>query len=132
MIHYVYTTARGLCRTVHAENHLMAWNLARKKHKPAVLLNLDGDGWTESNGWPGCVREKGADVEPAHARNLYFKACLAEIPNARVDMSAIASHGYPCLAMQRLLVERGLWDDGEPGLTDLGRAFAKWIAGGAR
>lgn len=132
LIHYVYTTARGLCRTVHAENHVMAWNLARKKHKPFKLLNLDGEGWSESSRWPGCSRDEVADLEPAHARDLYFKACLAELPTARDAMPTIVAGRYPDLSEQRLLDERGLWDGSEPGLTDLGRAFAEWIAGGAR
>lgn len=132
MTHYVYTTARGLCRTVHAENHVMAWNIARKKHKPVALLSLEGGGWVESGHWPGCVREKGAAWTAEHALDLYFKACLAEIPTARDAMPTIVAGRHPDLSEQRLLLERGLWDDAEPGLSDLGRAFAEWIAGGAR
>lgn len=108
----------------------MAWNIARKKHKPVALLSLEGGGWVESGHWPGCVK-RGAAWTAEHARNLYFQACLAEMPTAREDMPRFAAGKYPPLATQRVLLERGLWDDTEPGLSPLGRAFAEWIAGRA-
>lgn len=130
MNHYVYTTARGLCRTVHAQTPSLAWLMACGRHSPRLLLNLDGHAWVESNGNPACVRDKGADVNAGCARALYFTACLAEIPIAREEMPEIAAGKYPNLGMQRLLLERGLWDDKKPGLSDIGQAFAEWIAGG--
>ncbi len=154
MIHYVYTTARGLCRTVHAEHAHDAWRLAEKKHKPQLLADLTGATWVESTRG-GAIRDLG-DVTPEHARTLYFQACLAEIPNAEWMLRFIAREPIPppsagkvhrscpaksrvvastprrrVEALLRLLVARGLYSDGKRDLTDLGRAFAAWTQGGA-
>ena len=130
MTHFVYTTARGLCRTVHAEHAHDAWRLAEKKHKPQLLADLTGATWGESTRG-GAIRDRFGDVSPQHARTLYFQACLAEIPIAREEMPRLAAGKHPLLGLERLLIEHGLWDESEPGLSDLGRAFAAWIQGGA-
>ena len=154
MIHYVYTTARGLCRTVHAEHAHAAWRLAEKKHKPQLLADLTGATWVESTRG-GAIRDLG-DITPEHARNLYFQACLAEIPNAQGVLRSAARDPLPGAlvgvvggrpakadassrtprqrveASLRLLAARGLYSHIDRDLTDLGRAFAAWIQGGCQ
>ena len=132
MIHYVYTTARGLCRTVHAEHAHDAWRLAEKKHKPQLLADLTGATWVESTRG-GAIRDLG-DITPEHVRNLYFQACLAEMPIAREEMPRAAVGKWIAPGLQRLLVTYGLaeHDAADFRLTDLGRAFAAWIQGGCQ
>lgn len=128
MTHYVYTTARGLCRTVHAQTPGLAWLMACSRHSARFLLNLDGHVWAADPSREGArARDKGAE----YARTLYFQVCLAEIPIAREEMPRLAAGKHPLLGLERLLIEYGLWDESEPGLTDLGRAFVAWIQGGA-
>ena len=130
MIHYVYTTARGLCRIVHAQTPTLAWLMACARHSPQLLLDLDGAAWAESVDWLP-IRVKDSDVEPAHARRLYFTACLAEMPATSEEMPRAAVGKWIAPGLQRLLVTYGLaeHDAADFRLTDLGRAFAAWIQG---
>lgn len=143
MNHYVYRTARGLLRTVHAEDPWNAWQTAAKKHKPEGMWNLDGEGWGESMRG-GAIRERALDVPAGHAQVLYFDACATEISHAARSMLHDLAAGriatYSCqgrsqhggaVKTQFALVERGLVTGMQASatLTDLGKAFVKHVGG---
>lgn len=124
MNHYVYRTARGLLRTVHAEVPVLAWNTARMRHRPTLMFNLSGEAWAGSS-WPGCARMSDADVNAGHARVLYFTACAEEMGITKMWDGPV-SLGPPRVI--RMLEERGLYVP-QRGLTGLGLAFVKHVEG---
>lgn len=131
---FVYRTARGLLRSVRAENAYEAWAAASKKRKPFVLFDLSGAAWVES-AKGGATRDKEADVEPIWARSFFFDAVAAEIPVAIEEMARAASGKYIAApALRRMLADRGLLAlDGEDhAITDLGRAFVAHHVGGGQ
>ncbi len=129
---FIYTTARGLVRTVEAEHAHDAWKLAAKRHKPWLLLNLTGEAWGES-ARGGAIRDRFGDVTTEHARTLLFRAIDAEIPVAREEMVRAAEGKWIAPGLQRLLAPLGLIAHDGPDfvVTDLGRAFVAWAKDGA-
>lgn len=129
MNHYVYRTARGLLRTVQADDGCAAWRLAEQRHAVAEVHDLTGATWRYSGAIPGPHRDDGVYITPEHAQALYLDACAAELsPGAREHLRA------GCLwtpSEGRALHQRGLIVSTGPRspLTDLGQAFVAWTGG---
>jgi hypothetical protein len=127
---FVYRTARGLLRTVRAEDAAAAWLAACQKHRLTHLYALSGEASLDG----GALRYPDADVPDGHARALYLDACFAELsPMALRMLCDIADgRGAPWSGRrraarggapmaQRALISRGLLVG--DALTDIGKAF---------
>ncbi len=131
MTHYVYTTARGLCRTVHAQTPSLAWLMACSRHKVNGMHDLSGRSWVAKAGGGECA-PAARNMDRSDACRLYFQACLAELPIVREEMPRLVRGEGIAPGLHHLLADRGLAEVDAFRPTDLGRAFAEWIAGGAR
>lgn len=128
MTHYVYTTARGLVRTVEADTVTEAYARAKRRHRPDVILSLAGEAWLPV--LRDVKRSRFADITPEHARTLLFRAVVAQIPNA---MEGFTQHAEGERILLGALAPFGLVAHDGPDivLTDLGHAFVAWAKDGA-
>lgn len=133
MNHYVYRTARGLLRTVQAEDAYAAWRAAAKKHRPQIVHDLTGAAWMESSSGRAC-RERDADATPEDARGMYLDACAVELPAAVEELPRLARGARDVApGLLRMCAARGLAllfpVVPQTRLTDLGLAFVARTGG---